>query len=251
MNQMQPSSPFVSLPRELRDKIYSFLLIHDKAILASCPDCNHYLDGIHELYGCNECLTSSWIRPAKIPDLHVLLVNSQVHAEALEILYKGNTFEYKASRLEAMVHASGLKERLISAEDFTMLIQFLQSRTMLKKLHFTLVGSAWDREGLQEMLNNSRVTVTERISIKVEILEWDEREGPYPKWLSDFTQEDIAFCDFAKELGWSLVRQTAVWPEDGWWRETRGDNTRGLTQTGAQVSTWNTRSKNTEDGSKQ
>jgi hypothetical protein len=77
-----PPSPFLTLPREIRDKIYRSLLVQETALRASCPDC-----GVREHEHDNDLyftckLSDGEDYPKRISDLQILRVNSQIHAEA-------------------------------------------------------------------------------------------------------------------------------------------------------------------------
>ena len=203
-------SPLLRLPRELRDKIYRYILVHEKGLNASCPDCNHYLYTNHHTshpdyrsyqyrnhYG-NGCgfyaRRNGFIPPNKVLDLDIIRVNHQIHTEALEVFHKGNTFQYNVLRPKAMRHASRIKERFCVRDQqrLAKFVNFLQSRPKLNNLYLTLHGSTWNWSYLRFLLVRPGCKVRKHVSLKPEIPYWDMREGPGPLYWK--------FCDFVRQM---------------------------------------------------
>jgi hypothetical protein len=70
----QPSSPFLGLPRELRNKIYRSILVQDVDVTlrVSCPD--YQTSPLHkDDFQCDYIF--SHYKSTKIPDLQILRVN--------------------------------------------------------------------------------------------------------------------------------------------------------------------------------
>lgn len=76
-----PSFPFLTLPREVRDKIYLYCL---QAPLVAEPRLRPWMFFCFENY------------PWKPPTPGLLLVNRKIYSEAVELLYSKNTFSFKA-----------------------------------------------------------------------------------------------------------------------------------------------------------
>ena len=113
-------------------------------------------------------LWSSIHADTKIPDLQILRINSQIHAETLQILHKENIFKYELLREDTMKYTSGIKAGIYNWPDSNRVsnfLKFLDSRPPLKKLHLIFYDPGWDLEGFQKLC----VKVREQVSIDVEI----------------------------------------------------------------------------------
>jgi len=222
MDQMV-SSPFLHLPRELRDKIYRFILVQDDSVVIhpACPEYNRdpqHRDDFkldYKAYFACAYHAYHWFNSrTRIADVDILRANSQIYVEAREIFLKENTFAFPQKlaadgsilREDTMKHAARIKVFFESEgycggypkghntpipKELSRFVNFLKSRQPLKRLRLDLLGHSWDSAGFKDLF--SGVKVLEQITINARDLEgWDFREGyctMSPKYLSDEDRE--------------------------------------------------------------
>lgn len=110
---MPASSPFLTkLPRELRDKIYRYVVIFDDPIR---PDSYEEFSSDYSKHiFIRRCESEYWENPGKDDAQYwdrtdgkealVFLVNKQIYAEFREIFWKKNKFHFSIPRLQTQQH---------------------------------------------------------------------------------------------------------------------------------------------------
>ena len=164
-----PSFPFLTLPREVRDKIYLYCL---QAPLVAEPRLRPWVFLCFENY------------PWKPPTPGLLLVNRQIYSEAVELLYSKNTFSFKAPQelleFERRIAPSHLdiirRIRIWVVFPFTEGEEVSPDRLPLEKYHEHPLHWA-------KALQMSRLDRLQKISIAGQCpmaLDWELMPMPYP-----------------------------------------------------------------------
>ena len=92
---------FLDLPRELRDNIYSYMVVRGTITSKAVAEKNYYTFG--KAYNTNRRVHYD-ATPCCFPYLNIFRTSHQVYAEAMQIFYEGNTFDYSNGDCTQIIH---------------------------------------------------------------------------------------------------------------------------------------------------
>lgn len=212
----------LSIPRELRDKIYRNILVADEALLEQDADdvmrTRERVEG-----GMDPDCEHTDHHYASLLDTRIIRANRQIHAEALQVLVEQNTFwavPIGRDRAQAPKQARKIKVRSIvdQEDDLDSLVKTLTSWDVeLKALHLDLnVFSTHLISGVRyrqilEPLRKVMIQDSVELMIKFYDSEWDLKDD------SELSKEDKLFEKsiraVAKLMAGEIRDEEFQWPE--------------------------------------
>jgi hypothetical protein len=142
--------PFLKLPRELRNKIYSFVLVEDTHALK--PIAVEVGEAIRKY---QQSAIYSHQSKIGLVDTAVLRANKQIYAEAFEVFLKKNTFLIDSEcdeREKVQKHARRNSAVIRSISEFRWLNTYIKSNATLKSLLLTIYASHWNSKDFEIIL---------------------------------------------------------------------------------------------------
>ncbi|KAE9964714.1 hypothetical protein BLS_006360 [Venturia inaequalis] len=212
----------LSIPRELRDKVYRNILIADTALLRKDPElATRAREAVEEDLN----LSTSRDLYARLLDTRLLRANKQIHAEALQVLIEENTFWalHMTHPTESPKQARKIRVGcgvFWKDEDLGRLVKVLMSRENdLRNLQLGLdvwcpgIVAEVEYRRILEPLRNLKVNSME---LDIDFLNVSWGRTPW-RHDSKFSKEAQLFEESIKALGKVMTGETSnadfQWPE--------------------------------------